>query len=400
MSQLKTIHANIFNIEEDEHVSNEKLNLSKIISNTVDELLKNSSDLLVDVENKIKDRKILEGKIIEISNTKNLNIDDRNELIEGVLNYLFDYGKIQPLIEDDDVTDIDFVRYNRGTVKRNGKKELLQKKYLFASEKEFNRFAKTLIIRNSGIINENYSHERVSDERYKLRINVSIPPRNMDHTSVNIRKHRQNPYNLNDLLSLGMFDEKQRKFLEWLITNKKKFVLAGKGASGKTTLMRAMFMNADPLDTYLVTEKDTELYFSGGGFIQQRIKKENHGGIPITLGDLVKDGLTMSLDGYVVGEIVGDEAWHFINAGVTDHMIAGTLHSNNVLSVPHRFTSLIQTYNPGLKTETIMELIANSIEYVIHLSEFKITEIGNIVGYDRETNVVKIDILNVGDLNV
>ena len=174
MAQLNTIHAKIFNIDEDEHISNEKNNLSKIISNTVDELLKNSSDLLVDVENKIKDRKILEGRIIEISNSKNLNIGDRNELIEGVLNYLFDYGKIQPLIEDDDVTDIDFIRYNYGTVKRNGKKELLEKKYLFASEKEYSRFAKTLIIRNSGIINENYSHERISDERYKLRINVSI----------------------------------------------------------------------------------------------------------------------------------------------------------------------------------------------------------------------------------
>ena len=400
MSQLNTIHAKIFNVEDEEHVQNEKLNLSKIISNTVDELLKNSSDLLVDVENKIKDRKILEGKIIEISNSKNLNIDDRNELIEGVLNYLFDYGKIQPLIEDDDVTDIDYVSYCRGTVKRNGKKELLEKKYLFASEKEFSRFAKTLVIRNNGIINENYSHERVSDERYKLRINVSIPPRNRDYTSVNIRKHRQNPYKLTDLLNLGMFDETQMKFLQWLVANKKKFVLAGKGASGKTTLMRAMLMNADPLDTYLVTEKDTELYFSGGGFIQQRIKKENHGGIPITLGDLVKDGLTMSLDGYIIGEIVGDEAWHFINAGVTDHMIAGTLHSNSVNNVPHRLASLIQTYNPGLKTETVMELIANSIEYIIHLREFKITQIGQVIEFDRISNEVLIKNMNVGDLNV
>ncbi|MBE0451620.1 MAG: CpaF family protein [Clostridia bacterium] len=395
--RLATLHAKHFDeMSDDEH---EKINndLSKIISNSVDVLLKESSELIVEVNNGKKDRKELESKIAEITNSKQLNIHDRNSLIEGVLNYIFYYGKLQPLVEDEDITDIDFTAYNYGVIKRNGVKELIGKKYLFPSEFDFCKYSQTLILRNEGIINENYSHERVSDEKYRLRINVSIPPRNLKHTSLNIRKHRQNPYTLDVLKELKMINEEQKELLEKIINQKNRFIIAGKGASGKTTLLRAMLMNVNPLDTYLVAEKDTELYLDHSNFIQQRIKKENHGGLQITLGDLIKDGLTMSLDGYVVGEIVSDEAWYFINAGVTDHMVAGTVHANSSLDVPHRLLSLVETFNPGIKSETILNLIAKSLDYIIYLKDFKVEEIASVGEFDSKKDSIDISLLMKGD---
>ncbi len=397
-NRLTTIHAKHFSTSSSSRIDAVELDKTKIITNAVDILLKEDSDLIVEIENGKKNKKELEGKIIEIANSQNLFIDDRKELIQGVHDYLFDYGKLQPLIEDEDVTDIDFTSYKFGVVKRNGKKEKLEGKYLFSSEKDFQRFAKTLIVRNEGIINENYSHERVADERYRLRINVAIPPRNLNHTSMNIRKHRQKPYELRDLVDLDMIDETQKEFLIQMIKEGKKFIIVGKGASGKTTLIRAMLMNADDLDTYLVMEKDTELYLNGDNFIQQRIKKENHGGIEVTLGDLVKDGLTMSLDGYVVGEMVGDEAWHFINAGVTDHTVAGTLHALSVTDAPNRLLSMIETFNPGVNSATVMKLISRSIDYIIHMKDFKLNEIGKVMDYNATENTVDVELVNVGDL--
>lgn len=394
--RLSTIHARHF--DEMVEIENESvdIDLSKMIINTVDELLKDSSTLIVEVENGHKSRKEIESKISEVLNLKQLNSDIRNELITGVINYLFFYGNLQTLIEDDDISDIDFPKYNYGLIKRNGIKEPVDKKYLFHSERDFKRFAQTIIIRNNGIINENFSHERVSDDRYKLRINVSIPPRNQKVTSMSIRKHRQNPYELRDLVKLSMLTEEQSKFLKKIVMQKDRFIIAGKGGAGKTTLLRAMLMNTNPLDVYLVAEKDAELYFEQANFIQQRIKKANQGGIDITLGDLVKDGLTMSLDGYVISELTSDETWHFINAGVTDHMVAGTIHANNTNNTIIRLLSLIETYNPGPKQETILRLISQSIDYLIYLNEFKLVEIGQVMGYDAEKNLVVVEPVRFG----
>ena len=64
----------------------------------------------------------------------------------------------------------------------------------FGSEKIFDTYCKLVAIRNGGILNENDSHCRVTDERYRLRINVSIRPRNISGPAISIRKHRKNSY--------------------------------------------------------------------------------------------------------------------------------------------------------------------------------------------------------------
>lgn len=395
-NRLDTIHANHFDdyIEFNNEVVD--VDLSKIVINTVDELLKDSSSLIVEVENGVKNRKELESKIEEVLNMKTLSADTRNELITSVINYLFYYGNLQSLIEDDDISDIDFPKYNYGIIKRNGIKELIPKRYLFQSERDFKRFAQTIIVRNNGILNENYSQERVSDDKYKLRINVSIPPRSQKHTSMNIRKHRQNPYDLEALVKLNMITTEQHDFLKSMVDQKKRYIIAGKGGAGKTTLLRAMMMEINPLDVYLIAEKDSELYFDQPNFIQQRIKKKNQGGIDVNLGDLVKDGLTMSLDGYGVGELTSDETWYFINAGLTDHVITGTIHANGIFNTVTRILSLIETYNPGIKQDTILRMISQSLDYIIYLNDFKLIEIGKILGYNEQTKFVEIEPVKFG----
>lgn len=387
---IPTLKAKYFKDNTLHEIDTTALDEHALIASIVDKILKNHSEILVQVEADEKEKSELDSIISDKVGELSLDTLLHKRLIQGVHNYLFNYGRLQSLIEDDEITDIDFPRYNYGVVKRNGKKEILSGKYLFASEGEFKRRAHTWIVRNEGILNENLSHERVSDARYKLRINVSIPPRNFKNTSMNIRKHRQNPYTLTSLMNLGMMDSKTRDFLITMVKSGKRFLLAGKGAAGKTTLLRAMMMHVNEHDTYLVAEKDSELYLEKRNFIQQRIKKKSHGGQELTLGDLIKDGLTMSLDGYVVGEIVGDEAWHIVGAGVTDHVICGTIHARGCQDVPARLQSMIETYNPGPKAETIKDLIARSIDYVIYLRNFEIIDIAKIDDYDKQNDTIPV----------
>lgn len=308
---------------------------------------------------------------------------DQDQMISRVMNFLLGYGILQELVEDEDISDIDFTRYNRCSIKRNGKKALAD--VSFSSDKEFQNFATLMIVRNGGIINADENHRRESDERYRLRINVAIPPRNVTGTSLIIRKHRLKPYTLNDLIALGMLTEPVASYLAKSFRNAAHNTLfVGQGAAGKTTLLRACLMETDPLRNYLVCESDTELYLDNfPNFIIQRIKKSADGGRQITLKNLVADGLTMSIEGMVVGELVGDEVFDFMSAGYTDHVIYGTAHTSGVRDTAKRLITMIETGTRRLSEEVIKELIAGSIQDIVYLDHFRVKEIVRITGYDR-----------------
>lgn len=334
------------------------------------EIVQANPGLIADVEAGIVNDSVLKAEIIQLID--NLNFyHGRDEIIQNVMNYMFGYGILQSLIEDDTVSDIDMPRYNFLMVKRFGQKEILPISFL--NEKEFERFCKLVIIRNGGVINENDAHARVSDSYYRLRINVTIPPRSVTGPNLCIRKHRRNPYSLEDLKGLKMFSHEVGEFLRQMMGNNSRFLITGKGASGKTTLLRALLECMDQRERVLVCEKDMELHLEGVNFIIQRIKKIGYHA-DLSLKHLVQDGLTMSLDGYCIGEIIGDEAWEFVKAGHTDHRVFGTLHANSPRDVLPRLMMLIEPVTT-LSEKRLEQLIFESIDYIIHLHEFKVQEI-------------------------
>ena len=171
---------------------------------------------------------------------------------------MFGYGELQPYIDEEDITDIDVTRYNQFVIKRNGMRSKIPVN--FGNEKIFDTYCKLIAIRNGGILNENDSHCRVTDEKNRLRINVSIRPRNIAGPSISIRKHRKISYTLDDLKCLGMLDDELVSLLQRLAQSDASILFCGKGAAGKTTLMRA-FINVLPeMERVLIVESDAEIY--------------------------------------------------------------------------------------------------------------------------------------------
>lgn len=338
------------------------------------ELVQKQPGLIADVEAGLISDSVLKSEIIQLVDGLNLYCE-RDELIKNVMNYMFGYGILQALIEDESVSDIDVPRYNFFMIKRDGIKEIVP--ISFMNEEEFERFCKLIIIRNGGIINENDAHARVSDEHYRLRVNVTIPPRSATGPSLCIRKHRKNPYQLDELMSLGMVTEEMKLFLEQMMSDTSRFIISGKGASGKTTLLRALLEKIALTERVLVCEKDMELHLEGLNFLVQRIKKGGSGS-QNSLKNLIADGLTMSLDGYCIGELIGDEAWEFVKAGHTDHRVFGTIHGNGALDVIQRLLMLIEPVTM-LSEKKIEQLIYESMDYIIHLENFKVASINKLM---------------------
>jgi len=104
------------------------------------------------------------------------------------------------------------------------------------------------------------------------------------------------------------------------------------------------------------------------------------------LRDLVKDGLTMSLDTYCVGEITGDEAWEFIKAAFTGHRGIATTHSESAEDAFGRLLTLSKGANIGESEKTIKEMLARSIDYIFYLRSFKVDKVIKVTGYKGESD--------------
>jgi len=309
---------------------------------------------------------------------------DRDELIRKVMDFMFGYGLLQPYIDDEDITDIDGTAYDQFVIKRHGIRSKIPVN--FGSEKIFDTYCKLVAIRNGGILNENDSHCRVTDEKYRLRINVSIKPRNISSPSISIRKHRKNSYTIEDLKRLGMLDDELEALLRKLAASDASVLFCGKGAAGKTTLMRAFINILPEMERVLIVESDAEIYPDKPYCIEQRVKKKNEGGRPVTLKDLVCDGLTMSLDTYCVGEITGDEAWEFIKAAFSGHRGIATTHSESAEDAFGRLLTLSKGANIGESEKTIKEVLGRSIDYIFYLKEFRVVEVLEVRGYDGQAD--------------
>ena len=355
--------------------------MNTIISSITNDILRECPALVADVSAGRIHRSVLETAVIKDIDEHRYHFGfDRDELIRKVFDFMFGYGELQPYIDEEDITDIDGTFFNQFVIKRHGVRSKIPVD--FGSEKIFDTYCKLVAVRNGGILNENDSHCRVTDEKNRLRINVSIKPRNISSPAISIRKHRKNSYTLSDLQKLGMLDSQLVQLIEGLAKSDASVLFCGKGAAGKTTLLRA-FVNILPeMERVLIVESDAEIYPDKPYCIEQRIKKQNDGGRPVTLKDLVKDGLTMSLDSYCVGEITGDEAWDFVKASYSGHRGIATTHSESAYDAFGRLLTLSKGANIGESERTIKEMLGRSIDVIFYLKEFRVVEVLEVRGYN------------------
>lgn len=373
-------------------IQSNNTDLSAIVSAIAIDILTKDPLLVANVAAGKVSKSVLESSILHSTeNKRQLFGFYQDELLKRVLDFMFGYGPLQDYIEQEDISDIDGTRFNEFSIKVNGERKSVS--IGFQDEKTFDTYCRLIIIRNGGIINENDSHCRVVDDNRRLRINVSIPPRNITGPSISIRKHRPASYSLDELAEKNMLTLENKEILYNLAQNDSSVVFCGKGASGKTTLLRAFIKSMPTMERVLVVESDSEIYPEKPYCIAQRIKKSNEGGRTVTLKELVADGLTMSLDTYCVGEIVGEEAWEFLRAAFSGHKCLATTHSESALDTMDRLLTLARSASYGESETVIKRMIARGIDAVVYLKNFKVVEIAQINNYDVEKNSYDTEIL-------
>jgi pilus assembly protein CpaF len=364
--------------------------LSELVSVICSRILDTEPALVADVAAGRASRQALLALIGRTAEKESLRAGFfQTELQQQVMDFLFGYGPLQPYVDHEDVTDIDGTGPDEFSIKICGRRMPLA--VSFADTKAYDTFCRLVIIRNGGIINENDSHCRVTDEHCRLRINVTVPPRSVRAASISIRKHRRQGWRLPDLQEQGMLDARLVDLLTDLAKSDATVLFCGKGAAGKTTLLRAFIQAMPILERVLIAESDSEIYPEKPYCLVQRIKKAREGGRQVSLRDLIADGLTMSLDTYCIGEIVGEEAMEFMRAAFSGHRCLATTHANSAADALDRLLALARPAAHGESDRLLRKMLGHSVNTIVFLKNFRVTQVirihgclGSEEGYDME----------------
>ena len=299
---------------------------------------------------------------------------------EEPFTYFVGYHVLDPLIKDREISDIKIISYDRVRVKRLGKRE--DSAVCFANSQELKQFAEFVAAKNQVSISRAHAMQsftdKVSNKDFILRFNISQSIINsVDTPYIHIRKIPKEKPSLKDLQKLGMLSQEHADYLKKQI--RKGYVLiAGKGASGKTTLLNALLDEIPRDKSVLVIQENEELFSKvhPDMMFQHIMEQKGESKIQYGLKELSINALLIDLDYIVIGEIKGGEALYFLNAAYTGHLGLATVHGQDGEAALYKLADYVK-YESDYSQEEIKKMLG-CISTVCFMKDFKLQTITEV----------------------
>ncbi len=166
-----------------------------------------------------------------------LTIDRRKRLYDEIFNTLRRLDILQPLIEDDAISEIMVNGHDRIFIEKNGKLEQIPLQ--FASAKRLENVIQKIVSSVNRSVN---TASPIVDARLYdgSRVNVVLPPIAINGPILTIRKFKKANYSLRDLTQMNMLDEATANYLIAAVAARKNIFISGGTSSGKTTFLNAL----------------------------------------------------------------------------------------------------------------------------------------------------------------
>ncbi|WP_330577588.1 CpaF family protein [Alkaliphilus serpentinus] len=344
----------------------------------------------VDLSKDISDEEVMEfiiNIVFEKSKKKPLSVKDKQYIVNMVFNSMRKLDILQPIIEDQDVTEIMVNGHNCIFVERNGRTYQINQQ--FESQRKLEDVIQSIVAKVNRAVNET---SPMVDARLEdgSRVNVVLPPIALNGPILTIRKFPNKPITIKDLVAFGSINEEIAEVLERLVKARFNIFISGGTGSGKTTFLNAL-SNFIPHDERIITIEDSaELQILN---VKNIVKLETRnanveGKGAITIRDLIKTSLRMRPDRIIVGEVRGAEAIDMLQAMNTGHDGSlSTGHANSSRDILSRLETMVLA-GAQLPLEAIRQQITSAIDIVIHLARIrdksrKLMEISEVVAYNK-----------------
>jgi pilus assembly protein CpaF len=302
-----------------------------------------------------------------------LDAEQEDELAQAIHSALFGLGRLEPLLSDPDIENIDangcdqvYLEFTDGTVKQGPPiadsdrdlVDLLQRAAARFGPRRFDLGCPQLDLRLP------------DGSRLSAVMDVAHRP------ALSIRRHRFRRVNLDDLLANGMIDLDVRDFLAALVLARKNIVIAGGTNAGKTTLLRALASQIDPSERLVTIEGALELglhefpdQHPNVVALEARLPNVEGEG-EITVAELVRRSLRMNPSRVIVGEVLGDEVLAMLEAmsqGNDGSMC--TIHASSSALAFRRMAMYAQRSAMRLPVATTYLMITGAVDFVVFIDK-------------------------------
>jgi pilus assembly protein CpaF len=308
-----------------------------------------------------------------------------DELVDDVLGF----GPLEPLLAQDDLTDIMVNGPKDVYVERRGR---IQKVDVhFRDNAHLLNVCQRIVSMVGRRVDES---SPMCDARLPdgSRINVIVPPLALKGPTLTIRKFKKDKLTLNDLVRFGSITEEGAEIIKIIGHTRCNIIVSGGTGSGKTTLLNCIAGFIDKSERVVTCEDSAELQLQQPHVVPLETRPPNlEGEGEVKMRDLVKNCLRMRPDRIVVGEVRGGEAFDLLQAMNTGHDGSmGTVHANSPREALRRLETMITGAGYNLPSRNIREMIANSIDVIIHASRLRdgrrvITHITEVIGMEEDT---------------
>jgi pilus assembly protein CpaF len=323
-----------------------------------------------------------------IEENRPLNLSERNQLVDEILDELLGLGPLEPLLKDNTITDILVNTYQQVFVERDGR--LSTTPVRFKDTRHLLRIIDKIVSAIGRRVDESSPmvDARLADGS---RVNAIIPPLAVDGPLLSIRKFAKVPIDMEKLVEIGSLPQEFAELLRGIVQCRRNVLISGGTGSGKTTMLNAMSAYIDGRERILTIEDAAELQLQQVHVARMETRPANvEGKGEVTQRELVKNALRMRPDRIIVGEVRGGEAFDMLQAMNTGHEGSmTTVHANSSRDALSRLEQMIGMTGMELPTKTMRAQIASALHVVIQLERMsdgkrRLVSLQEITGMEGE----------------
>jgi len=317
-----------------------------------------------------------------------LNAADRTRITSEICDEILGHGPLEPLLRDQDVSEIMVNGPDRIYVERFG--HIVPVDAAFIDETHLRRVIDKIVARVGRRVDE---ASPMVDARLPdgSRVNAVLPPIALDGAVLTIRKFAADPYGIEDLIAFGTLSRSVAHLLSACVKGRLDMLISGGTGTGKTTTLNVLSQYL-PGDERIVTIEDAaELQLHQEHVLRLESRPANiEGRGQVTIRDLVRNALRMRPDRIVVGEVRDGAALDMLQAMNTGHDGSlTTVHANSPRDSLYRIETMVLMAGIDLPVRAIREQIASAVDLIIHQSRLKdgsrrITHITEVVGMEGD----------------
>ncbi len=317
-----------------------------------------------------------------------LSVSERDAILGDVIDEVFGFGPLEPLLRDKTVSDILVNTYKQVFVERAGKLE--QVPAAFQDDQHLLRVIDRIV---SGVGRRIDDSSPMVDARLPdgSRVNAIIAPLAVDGPLLSIRRFPAERLQADDLVSFKALAPNMLDFMRHCVAAKLNILVSGGTGAGKTTLLNVLSSFISDRDRIVTIEDAAELQLRQAHVVRLETRPPNvEGKGAVRQRQLLINSLRMRPDRIIVGEVRGEEALDMLQAMNTGHDGSlTTVHANTPRDALSRLETMVAMANVNLPDKAMRQQIASAIQIVIQQARMsdgtrKVTSVSEITGMEGD----------------